>query len=1608
MAHVHLIVREVGDEYFAQLRRRVHHTPRTFISFLVTYKVLYARKLHEMKEQEARVTLGLKRLIGGAEAVATMKITLHEEREKLEQAAVDTTVMLGELETNSHAAKTEGDSVGLIKAQCEQDAARILLQKQQCEADLGRAQPFVEQANAAIDSIKPADITEVKGMKNPADVLKLVFDGVMILFMKSLSKVAPCKLTISKKSVGFVEPSFKQAVALMQDPKLLKNIHAFSAKGGGKDKMNEETIELLQPYLALKGFDPGVAKKASKAGEGLCIWVQAMNYYHEASKIVKPKLEALAMAEGEMEAANTALAAAEQRLDQCQATLAGLQAQFQNRLGEKKRMEANAALLTRKMTQAAALIDGLAGERSRWTKDAKGFASSKKRLLGDVAVTASFLCYLGPFNQQFRAATMSERLVGDCELRHVPVTAHMDVAEFLVDAGTVGDWNQEGLPTDRLSVQNGILVTQASRYPLLVDPQGQALHWVRSREEGAKRLPAFGTTSLAAPKLRDQLEYCLAEGKALIVTGVEDVVDSLFDPVLDKNVVVKAKSKHIVLAERSCEFDDAFALYLVTRLPNPHFSPETQARCTVVDFTVTQQGLEEQLLGRVIGREQKALEEQLEQVLSQLNDSTKLLRSLDGELLERLTANDGDLLQDVQLVGVLHSTKAKAKECADKLLAADETKASINEKREQFRPAATRGAVLFFSIVEISASNPMYQTSLDQFLALFLRGMAESEKASLASKRVGNIVEAMTRLTFRYVSRGLFEQDKLAFSLLLALKILLTAQAVAEEEVSAFLRGGSAIDPLTAKPNPFPKWLGQEAWLNVLALTHIGKSQGGDAVVFRGLVEGMVQKERAWREWCGAEKPEALAVPDAALEDMLAEAPKAPGAGNGAGAFRRLLLLRALRVDRSAMAARGFLRGMPQLGPQYVDPVADTVQGVFAETLSTVPVIFLLSRGADPTDSIELLARKRRVPSLAVVSLGEGQEPVAIRAINAAAQQGAWVLLQNCELGLGLMREMEALLARLYAPGSLGGGGCSAAFRLFFTALPSAGFPLGLLQMCTKVTNEPPAGLRAGMVRSYTATVDQEKLERVDSPLWRTLLFNLCFLHSIVQERRKFGPLGWCIPYEFNTGDLTACALFLEKHLYTAGEVSWPTLQYMVSSAQYGGKITDAMDQRLFQLYTEAWLCPASCEAGFAFNGEQGSDPELERLAAEAEALAAAAVVADKGGKGGKAGAAAAEAAALAEQARAAREVELEAVFRYRAPDAEETDIEAYRRHCAAFPAVDEPELFGLHANADLSFRVKEANALLAVLNRTQPTAAAGGGGSGGGGDGGGSGGSDEEGVASGPTMEDQLQEKAAALLAKLPKEQPPLPQARFLAQLEGKARRGEKASVPLGIFLFQEMQRLRAVVGRARKDLRLMQQAARGEVVVTGELQVRGRARAAAGAGAGALTRVQRGQSEEGEKSCARQCDGPTRRGSPHSYPTNPQPHPHPKTLTLTRPRRSRQRPLCPPLLPPQRALDAILAAAVPTGWLSTPGGDEFSWLTPLLGQWFASLLKRDEQYRLWTGKGRLAAHWLGGYFNPAGFLTGMKQDATRLHAAEKWALDDMVYMTEVRRGRSRVKGQG
>merc|ERR1719456_1534810 len=97
--------------------------------------------------------------------------------------------------------------------------------------------------------------------------------------------------------------------------------------------------------------------------------------------------------------------------------------------------------------------------------------------------------------------------------------------------------------------------------------------------------------------------------------------------------------------------------------------------------------------------------------------------------------------------------------------------------------------------------------------------------------------------------------------------------------------------------------------------------------------------------------------------------------------------------------------------------------------------------------------------------------------------------------------------------------------------------------------------------------LQQDFLEAFRRPEWSPLIFSICFIHSLVVERRRFGPIGWNVPYEFNQGDWLASVQFFQNHFTQLGDdarkaaISWETVQYMVGEIQYGGRITDDKDR---------------------------------------------------------------------------------------------------------------------------------------------------------------------------------------------------------------------------------------------------------------------------------------------------------------------------------------------------------------------------------------------------------------------------------------------------------------
>ena len=181
-----------------------------------------------------------------------------------------------------------------------------------------------------------------------------------------------------------------------------------------------------------------------------------------------------------------------------------------------------------------------------------------------------------------------------------------------------------------------------------------------------------------------------------------------------------------------------------------------------------------------------------------LHDSTNNMHCLQGNLLD-----------DTELIDVLAVTKQTAGEVNERLTGASETNKKINEACEEYRPVAHRATLIYFLIAEYSVVNCMYQTSLNQFNQLYELAIDNSEKATLPSKRINNIIDYMTYEIYLYIQRGLFERHKIIFALMLTSKVLQSAGKVKGEEVDIFLKGGGALDINSVRKKPKVSFISQ-------------------------------------------------------------------------------------------------------------------------------------------------------------------------------------------------------------------------------------------------------------------------------------------------------------------------------------------------------------------------------------------------------------------------------------------------------------------------------------------------------------------------------------------------------------------------------------------------------------------------------------------------------------------------------------------------------------------------------------------------------------------------------------------------------------------------------
>ena len=251
---------------------------------------------------------------------------------------------------------------------------------------------------------------------------------------------------------------------------------------------------------------------------------------YDIYKSVEPKRKKAAEMKKKLEQAERELAETEANLAELNAKLAELNAEMEVKQTELNGLREESAKMQKRLDAATKLITGLSSEQKRWTNDMKTFEEDKLRLVGDCLIGCAFLSYCGAFNYEFRNQMVYTDWFNGVKERGIPHKEDFRLEQLLTDDVEIAKWASEGLPGDELSIQNGILVSSMSRFPLCIDPQMQAVSWIKSKEQKAGNLKSL---SFNQGDFMKYLEMAVESGHSVLFEGIDVELDPMIDPVID-------------------------------------------------------------------------------------------------------------------------------------------------------------------------------------------------------------------------------------------------------------------------------------------------------------------------------------------------------------------------------------------------------------------------------------------------------------------------------------------------------------------------------------------------------------------------------------------------------------------------------------------------------------------------------------------------------------------------------------------------------------------------------------------------------------------------------------------------------------------------------------------------------------------------------------------------------------------------------------------------------------------------------------------------------------------------------------------------------------------
>ena len=1114
------------------------------------YVRLYTEKIDELEEQQRHLHVGLDKLKDTVVQVEELRKSLAIKRSQLEAKDLEANEKLKRMVADQQEAEQKKAASIQIQAQLAEQDRYIEQRRAVVMADLADAEPAVLDAQAAVSNIKRQHLQEVRTMANPPEAVKLAMESVCTI-------------------LGHRIDSWRAVQVIIRRDDFIQRIVNFDTTTQMTRSLRDT---MRKDFLSRPSYNFEMVQRASRACGPLVKWALAQVHFSEILDKVEPLRNEVQDLEQRAETTKKQASAMVQMIAQLESKIEKYKEEYARLISETQAIKSEMERVQGKVDRSMKLLGSLSSERSRWESGSRTFEAEMSTIVGDVLLSAAFLSYGGFFDQHYREVMWQEwsSHLAEAGIKYKP---ELSFTDYLSTADDRLSWQSKSLPADNLTTENAIMLKRFNRYPLIIDPTGQATTFLLNEYKERK----ITVTSFLDEAFLKVLESALRFGNPLLIQDVEHL-DPILNAVLNKEIRRTGGRVLMRLGNQDIDFSPSFTMFLSTRDPSVEFSPDICSRVTFVNFTMTRSSLQSQSLDQVLKVERPDTERKRTDLMKVQGEFRLRLRTLEKLLLQALNESSGNILDDDKVIDTLETLKREAAEVTRKVEETDVVMREIEQVTAEYLPLAQACSSVFFVMEQLSLVNHFYQFSLRFFLEIF-------DHVLHHNPNLGNVTDHGTRrdillkdlflVVFKRTSRALLHRDHLMLAMLLA-QVKLRGVEDITEELDFLLDSGDGLVSVAAATQQ-----GQSHPLlspdQVVRLESFAKHP-----IFKPVERHIIDHEAEWLPFLESSTPEVcvptpweprtgkywvnckyflLIFPVASLESI-----------------RALLIMKCFRPDRLLQSTAIFVRTVFEADIS-AESTYDLNSLVADEVPAATPVALVSVPGYDASYRVENLMKNTGARATSVAMGSQEGFTLADQAIAAASRQGSWVLLKNVHLAPSWLGQLEKKLQTLNPNRN---------FRLFLTMEANPSIPVNILRQSRLIMNEPPPGVKANLLDSLQS-IPSHRLSQGPAEKVR-LYFLLAWFHAVVQERLRYVPLGWSKIYDFNDSDMASAFGIIDTWLNTISRgkanvdpvtIPWDALQTLVKQSVYGGRIDSDFDQRILDSFVDSLFTPKAYNVDF-------------------------------------------------------------------------------------------------------------------------------------------------------------------------------------------------------------------------------------------------------------------------------------------------------------------------------------------------------------------------------------------------------------------------------------------